>query len=120
MPTNVFGKELQCCCMKPRTGYYRDGYCRTGVEDSGLHTVCALMTDEFLSFARTRGNDLVTPMPDWGFPGLRAGDKWCLCVLRWKEALDAGCAPPVFMEATQMSALEFVTLEDLREHALPK
>jgi hypothetical protein len=114
MPTNVLGTDLKCCCKKPLTGFYRDGYCRTGAEDRGLHTVCAVMTDDFLQFSKACGNDLLTPVPDWGFSGLRAGDKWCLCVTRWKEAFDAGWAPDVVLEATHMSALEFVELEDLK------
>jgi uncharacterized protein (DUF2237 family) len=114
MPTNVLGTELKCCCKKPLTGFYRDGYCRTGSEDRGLHTVCAVMTDDFLLFSKACGNDLLTPVPEWGFNGLRNGDKWCLCVTRWKEALEAGWAPDVVLEATHMSALEFVSLEDLK------
>lgn len=117
MPTNVLGGELKCCCLRPRTGFYRDGFCRTGGGDHGVHVVCARMTREFLEFSAARGNDLVTPAPEYGFPGLEAGDRWCLCVNRWKEALDAGCAPPVLLEATHLSALEFVSLEALREHA---
>ena len=119
MATNILGAPLQCCCRRPLTGFYRDGYCRTGSEDRGLHTVCAVMTEEFLTFSKASGNDLTTPMPDWGFPGLDAGDKWCLCVQRWAEALEAGCAPPVVLEATHVSALEFVSLEDLQAHVAP-
>lgn len=115
MPTNVLGTELKCCCKKPLTGFYRDGYCRTGSEDRGLHTVCAVMTDDFLLFSKACGNDLLTPVPEWGFNGLKDGDKWCLCVTRWKEALEAGWAPDVVLEATHMSALEFVSLEDLKK-----
>ncbi|HSJ04225.1 MAG: DUF2237 family protein [Verrucomicrobium sp.] len=115
MPTNVLGTELKCCCRKPLTGFYRDGYCRTGNEDRGLHTVCAVMTDDFLEFSKACGNDLSTPAPDWGFSGLKDGDKWCLCVTRWKEAFEAGWAPQVILEATHMSALEFVSLEELKE-----
>lgn len=115
MPTNVLGTELKCCCKKPLTGFYRDGYCRTGSEDRGLHTVCAVMTDDFLLFSKACGNDLLTPVPEWGFNGLKDGDKWCLCVTRWKEALEAGWAPEVVLEATHMSALEFVSLEDLKK-----
>ncbi len=98
------------------TGYYRDGYCRTGPGDVGLHTVCAVMTEEFLDFSREHGNDLITPHPEWDFPGLRPGDKWCVCVSRWQEALEAGTAPPVALAATHSSAVEFVTLEELRAH----
>lgn len=100
------------------TGFYRDGYCRTGPGDHGLHTVCAQVTREFLDFSARRGNDLITPRPELDFPGLEPGDRWCLCVERWREAFEAGCAPPVVLEATHASALEFVNLEDLRAHAL--
>jgi uncharacterized protein (DUF2237 family) len=116
MPTNVLGKPLEACCNSPRTGFYRDGYCRTGPDDTGLHTVCAVMTSEFLTFTRSRGNDLSTPRPEYDFPGLRAGDRWCLCVGRWAEAFEIGRAPHVVLEATHLSALEFVNLEDLRSH----
>lgn len=116
---NVLGTELKSCCTDPMTGFYRDGFCRTGYEDSGLHLVCALMTDEFLEFSSSRGNDLSTPVPEYDFPGLVAGDKWCLCVTRWKEALEAGIAPQVDLEATHISALEFVELDELKKHALP-
>jgi uncharacterized protein (DUF2237 family) len=115
--TNVLGGKLECCCREPRTGFYRDGYCHTGPGDHGLHTVCAVMTEEFLRFSTAVGNDLVTPMPEFGFPGLISGDRWCLCVTRWQEAFEAGCAPPVVLPATHISALEFVSLEDLRAHA---
>jgi uncharacterized protein (DUF2237 family) len=121
MPTkrgkNVLGGELADCSHDPVTGFYRDGCCRTGEEDIGLHIVCALMTREFLEFSRARGNDLVTPSPAMGFPGLKPGDRWCLCVQRWKEAFDAGVAPPVDLEATHVSALEFVSREELEKHA---
>ncbi len=100
------------------TGFYRDGYCRTGPGDHGLHTVCAVMTAEFLEFSAEQGNDLSTPRPEWGFPGLQPGDRWCLCVTRWQEALEAGMAPPVMLEATHSSAIEFVTMEDLMAHAV--
>ena len=115
--TNVLGGRLECCCREPRTGFYRDGYCRTGPDDHGLHTLCAIMTEEFLRFSTAVGNDLVTPIPEFGFPGLINGDRWCLCVTRWQEAFEAGCAPPVVLAATHISALEFVSLEDLRAHA---
>ncbi|MBK9137610.1 MAG: DUF2237 domain-containing protein [Verrucomicrobia bacterium] len=118
MPTNVLGTELKPCCFAPQTGFYRDGYCRTGPGDHGLHVVCAQMTREFLEFTRSRGNDLSTPAPQYDFPGLNPGDRWCLCVTRWAEALAAGCAPPVILEATHASALEYVDLEDLKAHAL--
>ncbi len=117
MPTNVLGGELQICCRTPRTGFYRDGYCRTGPGDYGVHVVCAEMTAEFLAYSVTRGNDLVSPSPEHDFPGLEPGDRWCLCVSRWKEAADAGCAPPVVLESTHTSALEFVDLDELKAHA---
>ncbi len=117
MATNVLGTPLQACCFSPRTGFYRDGFCRTGPDDRGLHTVCAIMTEAFLSFSRSRGNDLTTPVPEYAFPGLTPGDRWCLCVARWAEALEANLAPPVILEATHISALEFVSLESLTAHA---
>ena len=116
-PTNVLGGSLACCCREPMTGFFRDGYCRTGPADRGMHTVCMVATEEFLDFSRMRGNDLITPVPEYDFPGLAPGDRWCLCVTRWKEALEAGCAPPVVLEATHLSALEWVSLEDLQAHA---
>jgi len=115
---NVLGGELVSCCTSPMTGFYRDGLCRTGPEDIGLHTVCARMTAEFLAFSKEAGNDLSTPRPEYEFPGLAPGDCWCLCVTRWRDALEAGKAPQVVLEATHMSALEFVELEDLRAHAV--
>ena len=115
---NVRGGELELCCSSPQTGFYRDGFCRTGRADLGLHVVCAEMTADFLEFSSSRGNDLSTPNPDFAFPGLRPGDRWCLCVSRWKEALEAGCAPPVVLEATHFSALEFVSLEELEAHSV--
>lgn len=117
MITNVLGTPLACCCNDPLTGFYRDGYCRTGPGDTGLHTVCAVMTPEFLEFSRERGNDLITPAPEYRFPGLKPGDRWCLCVSRWVEALEAGVAPPVILEATHSSVLEFVDLSDLEAHS---
>jgi uncharacterized protein (DUF2237 family) len=115
---NVLGLELQACCMSPVTGFYRTGRCDTGPEDVGLHIVCAQMTEEFLDYSAAQGNDLLTPSPEHGFPGLKPGDRWCLCVLRWKQALDAGLAPPVVLEATHISALEFVELDELQAHAV--
>ena len=115
--TNVLGGTLECCCREPRTGFYRDGYCRTGPDDRGLHTVCAVMSEDFLEFSAAHGNDLSTAAPEIGFSGLVAGDRWCLCVTRWQEAFEAGCAPPVVLAASHISALEFVSLEELREHA---
>jgi uncharacterized protein (DUF2237 family) len=117
MASNVLGEPLQCCCAKPATGFYRDGFCHTGPEDRGLHTVCAVMTAEFLQFTRARGNDLSTPVPAYRFPGLNPGDRWCLCISRWAEALAAGVAPPVILKSTHLAALEFVSLEDLQAHA---
>ena len=115
---NVLGGPLATCCTAPLTGFYRDGSCHTGPQDIGTHVVCAQVTPEFLEFSVARGNDLVTPVPQFHFPGLNAGDKWCLCALRWKEALDAGVAPPVVLAATHEKALEFVSLEDLKRHAV--
>lgn len=115
---NVLGTELQACCHDPKTGFYRDGYCHTGPQDVGSHTVCARVTQAFLEFEVRRGNDLVTPRPEFGFPGLKAGDRWCLCVTRWKDALDAGVAPPVLLTACHEKALGAVTLEELLAHAV--
>ena len=106
------------CSRRPLTGFYRDGCCRTGAGDVGIHVVCAVMTAEFLEFSRRHGNDLTTPVAEMAFPGLEPGDRWCLCVARWKEAFEAGCAPRVVLASTHVSALEFVNLEDLRAHAL--
>lgn len=118
MAKNVLGTNLQSCCTSPMTGFYRDGKCTTGLGDLGVHVVCAEMTEDFLQFSKSRGNDLSTPRPELGFPGLKPGDRWCLCVTRWREALEADVAPPVILAATHMAALEFVDLEDLRSHAL--
>jgi uncharacterized protein (DUF2237 family) len=115
---NVLGTPLKDCSHDPVTGYFRDGCCRTTADDIGTHVICARMTAEFLEFSRRQGNDLVTPHPEWQFPGLKPGDRWCLCAMRWQEALEAGIAPPVDLEATQMKALEFVTLADLKYHAI--
>ncbi len=114
---NVLGTELETCSVNPMTGFYRDGCCNTGVDDVGLHTVCAEMTDDFLAFSKSRGNDLSTPNEAFDFPGLQEGDRWCLCVLRWKEALEANMAPRVVLRATHMSVLEFVDLDDLKQYA---
>ncbi|MEB3357795.1 MAG: DUF2237 domain-containing protein [Synechococcales bacterium] len=116
--SNVLGGELQICCTSPMTGYYRTGRCDTGAGDMGAHVVCAEMTEEFLAFTKARGNDLSTPMPLYNFPGLKPGDRWCLCASRWKEALDAGVAPPVVLEATHASALEYVSVSELKQHAV--
>jgi uncharacterized protein (DUF2237 family) len=115
---NVLGKALQPCCHDPKTGFYRDGSCRTGPDDMGSHTVCAFLSAEFLEFSKSRGNDLSTPVPEYGFPGLKPGDRWCLGALRWREALEAGCAPKVDLAATNQAALQVVTLEELQQHAL--
>ena len=114
---NVLGQILIPCSTDPMTGFYRTGCCETGEDDSGRHLICTLMTAEFLVFSREQGNDLSTPMPQMGFPGLKAGDQWCLCALRWKEALEAGCAPQVVLESTHHNALQFVSLEALHAHA---
>lgn len=111
---NVFGADLQIAGTKPVTGYYRDGFCSSGSDDSGVHVIAAVLTAEFLQFSKSRGNDLITPIPAYDFPGLKANDKWCLCASRWKEAFDAGVAPPVILNATHEKALEFVTLEQLQ------
>ncbi|KAK4534907.1 hypothetical protein CDCA_CDCA03G0932 [Cyanidium caldarium] len=115
---NVLGGPLRTCCLAPRTGFYRDGYCATGPEDIGVHTVCAEVTTEFLRFTGSRGNDLASPAPQYGFPGLRPGDRWCLCASRWKEAYDAGVAPPVILEACHENTLRVVPLEVLQEFAV--
>lgn len=115
---NVLGGELESCCQSPMTGYFRDGHCRTDETDQGSHTVCALMTAEFLAFSKRAGNDLSTPRPDLGFPGLRPGDKWCVCAARWEEAFISGAAPPVVLAATHERALEVMTLDELKAHAV--
>lgn len=118
MAKNVFGEELVVCSQDPVTGFYRNGCCDTGTEDVGVHVVCARVTAEFLAFSATRGNDLSTPNPAMGFAGLSPGDRWCLCAARWKEAFDAGVAPPVVLSATHARVVEWVDLGDLREHAV--
>jgi uncharacterized protein (DUF2237 family) len=115
---NVLGTALVPCSYDPLTGYYRDGCCNTDAHDHGSHVVCAKVTQAFLAFSRQRGNDLSTPVPEYRFKGLKPGDRWCLCALRWKEALEAGVAPPVVLESTHSKALEFVTLAQLQAHAL--
>jgi uncharacterized protein (DUF2237 family) len=114
---NVLGTPLKTCSTKPLTGFYRDGCCNTGEDDHGLHLVCCQVTAAFLQHQRSIGNDLMTPVPYYRFPGLKAGDRWCVCVTRWKESLEAGAACPVVLEATHISALEFVDLDDLKKHA---
>jgi uncharacterized protein (DUF2237 family) len=115
---NVFGEPIEPCCVDPLTGFYRDGCCNTGPDDAGSHTVCVQVTTRFLQFSKSRGNDLSTPMPEFGFPGLQPGDRWCLCAARWQEAFDAGMAPRVILTATHASALEIVALEDLKKFAV--
>ena len=115
---NVLGGKLEPCSIKPMTGFYRNGCCDTGAEDTGSHTVCVVTTTEFLAFSRSRGNDLSTPMPAYGFPGLKPGDRWCLCAARWQEALDADKAPRVVLRATHESALEDCSLADLKKYAI--
>lgn len=115
---NVLGTPLQGCSLNPKTGFFRDGCCNTGPDDRGSHTVCVQVTAEFLHFSRTMGNDLSTPAPQYGFAGLRPGDRWCLCAARWKEAMDADFAPPVNLQATHQRALEVCALEDLLRHAI--
>jgi uncharacterized protein (DUF2237 family) len=114
---NVLGGVLEPCSTRPVTGFYRDGCCNTGAEDFGLHTVCVVLTEAFLVFSKSRGNDLSTPMPQYGFPGLNPGERWCLCASRWKEAFDAGVAPQVVLEATHTVTLQVVSLAALKQHA---
>jgi len=120
MQKNVFGEDLIRCSNQPLTGFYRDGNCHTGQHDAGLHTVCAVVTDAFLEFSKQEGNDLITAVPGYNFPGLKAGDRWCLCVKRWLEAYIAGEAPQVILEATHEKALEFVPLNELVKFAWKK
>ncbi len=115
---NVLGGPLIACSTEPMTGFYRDGCCRTGEDDHGVHTVCCEVTDAFLDFSRSVGNDLSTPRPEWGFPGLRPGDRWCLCAARWREAQEAGMAPGVVLEATHERSAEICGIDRLREHAI--
>ena len=115
---NVLGERLEPCSTAPVTGFFRNGCCDTSAEDTGSHTVCAVMTAEFLAFSKARGNDLSTPMPQWGFPGLKPGDRWCLCAPRWQEAFAAGKAPRVALRATHEGALEFCALADLKRFAV--
>ena len=117
MSNNVFGEPLITCSNEPITGYFRDGCCNTDQTDAGLHTVCIVVTEKFLKFSLAAGNDLSTPFPQFNFPGLKVGDKWCLCALRWQEALEAGCAPKVELEATDEKALQNINMKDLISHA---
>tara|TARA_B100000989_G_scaffold297336_1_gene282862 strand:- start:7073 stop:7447 length:375 start_codon:yes stop_codon:yes gene_type:complete len=120
MDKNVFGGPLDLCCTNPKTGYFRDGLCRTGLPDTGTHTVCAIMTDEFLQFSASRGNDLITPISYYQFPGLKAGDRWCLCITRWIQAEKAGKAPKIILEATHEKSLEYVELDTLVKYAFKR
>lgn len=115
---NVLGEKLQPCSERPMTGFFRDGCCNTSPEDVGVHTVCAVMTAEFLEYSKAQGNDLTTPYPQAGFPGLKPGDRWCLCAPRWREALDAGMAPRVVLAATHEGSLEFASLSDFKKYAI--
>ncbi len=117
-PKNVLGGELESCCFEPLTGYFRDGYCRTDWMDSGTHTVCAIMTEEFLTYTKSQGNDLSTPFPQFNFPGLEPGDKWCLCASRWLEAHHAGYAPKVNLKATHEKTLSIVGIEILKTYGV--
>jgi len=118
VPRNVLGERLEVCSIDPMTGFYRDGCCDTSREDLGSHSVCAVMTKEFLEFSKSRGNDLSTPVPEFGFPGLRPGDRWCLCAPRWQEAMEAGQAPRVVLRATHEAALRHCSLSDLKSLAV--
>ena len=115
---NVFGEALQTCSAAPLTGFFRNGCCDTSAQDVGSHTVCVVMTDAFLRFSKARGNDLSTPLPEFGFPGLKAGDRWCLCAPRWQEAFEANQAPQVVLRATHQGALDYCSLADLKRHAI--
>ena len=115
---NVLGTDLKSCCTDPMTGYYRNGSCDTDHGDYGVHVVCAKMTKEFLNFTLCNGNDLCTPRPEYRFPGLKPGDKWCLCATRWRDAMKAGVAPPIILESTHAKALEFMTLEEMKKYAV--
>jgi uncharacterized protein len=116
-PINVLGEPLELCCNEPKTGYFRDGFCRTDENDHGSHTVCAEVTEAFLAYSKSVGNDLTTPVPGGSFPGLKPGDRWCLCAARWKDAFEAGVAPTVYLESTHVKALEIVPLAALQKHA---
>ena len=115
---NIFGDTIEACCHDTVTGFFRDGFCNTDEHDFGSHVVCAEITEDFLIFSKSQGNDLSTPRPEFNFPGLKEGDRWCLCALRWKEAYDAGVAPRVFLESCHLQALSFVTKEQLEEFAV--
>lgn len=115
---NVLGEELQACCMDPMTGFFRDGFCHTREDDLGMHTVCVEVSEDFLRYSKAMGNDLSTPNPDYNFPGLVEGDKWCLCASRWKQALEDGFAPPVILESTNIETLTLIDLEDLKKYSV--
>ena len=115
---NVLGTPLLTCSIDPLTGWFRDGCCRTGKGDHGVHVICVRVSEAFLEYSKSRGNDLSTPRPEYQFPGLKPGDRWCLCATRWQEAFQAGCAPHVVLEATHESALEFIDLADMKRHAV--
>ena len=117
---NIFGDKIEACCHDPVTGYFRDGFCNTDEHDFGSHVVCAEITEDFLIFSKAMGNDLSTPRPEFNFPGLKEGDRWCLCALRWKEAYDAGVAPRVYLESCHLNALSYVTKDQLEEFAVYK
>jgi uncharacterized protein (DUF2237 family) len=118
MARNVLGTELQPCSTEPMTGFTRSGCCDQHADDAGFHIVCAVMTNSFLQFSKDAGNDLSTPRPEWGFPGLKAGDQWCLCASRWVEAFEAGAAPRIVLEATHAQALEWIDIADLRSNSI--
>ena len=120
MDKNIFGEPLKPCCKNPITGYFRDGFCRTDKSDFGNHTVCVKITNEFLDFSKSKGNDLITPNPIYNFSGLKEGDMWCLCALRWQQAFEAGCAPKVELESTDEKALKYININDLILHAIKK
>ena len=120
MELNVFNKPLKSCCTEPATGYFRDGFCRTVSQDVGTHTVCAIVTQDFLDYSASKGNDLITPIPQWNFPGLKAGDKWCLCISRWLQAEKVSKAPLIDLEATHIKSLQYTTLELLQKYEFPK
>ena len=113
---NVLGGQLALHCTSPQTGFYRDGYCRTGEADEGSHVIAAIITDEFLNYTQLHGNDLKTPIPMYDFPGLKKGDRWCLCAFRWREAYEAGVAPPIVLEACHEKALDYISLDVLKKH----
>lgn len=117
---NVLGTPLKLCCEDPKTGFFRDGYCRTDDHDFGRHVVCAIVTESFLQFSLSQGNDLITPRPEFSFPGLKPGDRWCLCALRWKDSWIAGHAPLVDLEGADIKALDYISLETLKEYSFEK